>query len=539
MWPFSTQRRQVNQHAELVVAALLPGRNFPLRRRVRSFLARGLSWMGVSTDLAWHDPCPLITAPVEASALFEGGPGSGKTHGWATAQVATRAASIIQIDVQKGAGAHDIPLRRAMGRTVIVFDPDLAMEPDPERASGSVNVLADLDPTSAGFAREIAEKTQLLLPEDVQGENESLRKRARSLIEVILANLVVDAAMIGQEPVLVAVREALVGSDLPERLQYWAEHGHLGYRNQAMEFLADQVDPELIRSVQFFASEATRWLDDWWIAALVCGWTAKRVDPADLVGDRGKVDWVLQPSANEMKFRAAAWRLILDSAIQPHIRRTPSECWGLPKTMLLIDEAPTLGRFELIREVIFQHRQKGLMLLLFYQNRQQIDEIYGAGTIESFEGAVDVRGYTRIDERHAADLEHAFGETLVHVHSRQTASGGGPGGGVKSWEVAPLVSRTRISNMAKGEGLIIVQHERGRVAFFGRLPLWFEHPGLQARVERARADFAPKPAPTNDGGGDDAAALLLLPAPSAASGSSSPSAAASALSCKGLPIDLV
>lgn len=485
--PFVPSLRRLSDE-EIVLAADLPQPGVRLGL-VRLWLGRFLARLGLGLELTIFDPTPLVVTRCTTSAVFVAGSGAGKTHGWYIPMVMLRDAPMVLLDVQRNAAVRDAPLRRALGRTPFVFDANLG------DASASANVLAHLDPSSADYFQKVEALTLVVLAEAPDGAHADLRGRARTLFSIFLGSHVPLALHYGDQPRLSEVYQELTAPDMPERLAELAEHGHPAWQAQARQLAKEHLEgDEIAGGLQFFLGEALKWLGDPHMAAIVDGTTDVVADPADVVGDHGRADWLMQPSADEMRSRPAAWRLLIKAVVEPHDQRTEPECEGLPKTLLLIDEAPALGKFDVIDASFVRLRQKGVFAVLMAQAEQQVDLVWGPGQMSTWQATAKVKGWARMTEADfATRVENQFGNTLQLVRERTSSPGGGFGGTVKRWESVPLVSRNQLMNGPEGSCAVIVETRNQRALLLAQMAFWFRHPFLKARMQRARRLFADVP----------------------------------------------
>jgi len=187
-----------------------------------------------------------------------------------------------------------------------------------------------------------------------------------------------------------------------------------------------------------------------------------------------------------MRSSAAIWRLVLGAALRLHLRREVGACAGLPKTMLLVDELPAFGNFEPLNIAVIQGRQKGILPMYLYQSRQQVQRVFGAEILNTWESTATLKVFTQINTpEYAQFVSDLAGLTPRLVQQKNVATAPENGGGMLSWEKQPLLPADTLRDLRHGEMVAVGSMSRAYV-FKSHMPMWFRHPMLKARYERSQ-----------------------------------------------------
>ncbi|MEM8492242.1 MAG: type IV secretory system conjugative DNA transfer family protein [Pseudomonadota bacterium] len=418
-----------------------------MSRSLRHAIAYALRPFGRHVFRSMLDPQPIVSVPVNTLVMVTGPPGSGKGAQVLTPMLALINEPMVYMDPQREA-VSDVPVRRALGRYVFVFDPRIAN-------SASTNVLMDTDPTSGEFRETIDLIADDLCPtgSDDAKVGEGLKYTHRALM-VAIANEVYFAAIESRSPLLTQAVGGLSTSNMIASMELWATEGIPAFREVAADFLFDVgADPEVISGVSSYLQRNLSWLSDKAHARLVTGETDEVADPYDLLGLGEPVDWFFQPGEN-LESTASLWRVLFGTVrrMRRSITKEQATEVGTP-TWVVIDEMPKIAGAgaRTFDSMVMVDRQKGLIPVFLFQHESQIEQSFGLGVLKAWRDSAALRIILTPDAEAADEFANGCGESY-----RLEVDYSGDGDGAKAqsqrrWAKGRAVPQNSLMGMQLGD----------------------------------------------------------------------------------------
>ncbi|WDI33046.1 type IV secretory system conjugative DNA transfer family protein [Hyphococcus flavus] len=426
------------------------------------------------------DPQPIVSVEVNTLTMVSGSSGSGKKAQIVTPMLTLIDEPMVYIDPQREA-EEDVPLRAALGRYVYVFDPR-------RRDSASVNVLAGLLIDQPDFLEIIELIVDDLCPEGgAEARTEEGIKYTRRALRVAIANEAQLSFIEGRPPSLVEVGEALGTDRIVESMRAWADFGHRDFRRQAEDFHFDfNNDPEVRGGVASFIQRDLSWLSDQNSARLVTGETGDVADPRDMLGDRIKCDWFLQPGEN-LDASASLWRILLGTVRRERRKLTKAQARSIgTPTWFIVDEFPRVAGAgaKTFDALVVTDRQKLCLPVYIYQHDKQIAKAFGEGTLKYWRDSASLRISLTPDPETAREIAAECGKVY---HCEMNYSGEGDGvraHAQRQWTPIDAVSENVLASMKMGDVVCrYASPHKERFTIVDTGPLFFKMPLFKSYVE--------------------------------------------------------
>lgn len=366
------------------------------------------------------DPCR--TGPTHA--LIFAGSGAFKTTGVAVPTLLTWTGSCVVLDPSREIGPMTTPARLAMGHRVVTLDPT-----DP--GSGSINVLAAIDPASPAANPQVEMITALLCgdppPERAaSGAAAVFQDLSKTLVACLLADMIWDPSLPPKDRTLRTLRERVVTPEAQMRDLLAGIHA-ASASTKARDLagtLMGLVD-ETFSGAYANAARDTRWLSDPAYAALV---SDGGVDLPELRA--GRLTVFVQLPLDVLRATPGLARVIIGSLLDA-VYRADGAVEG--RVLFLIDEVAQLGRMRIVETARDAGRKYGVTLLLLYQALGQLTEQWGASGKSAWYTSTSWRAFAAVQDPETAEevsrLCGGFGaEATSRGESRGTSGQAGGGG---------------------------------------------------------------------------------------------------------------
>lgn len=445
---------------------------------------------------------PLLVDPCRSGpthGLVFAGSGAFKTTGIAVPTLLTWTGSAVVLDPSKELGPMTAPARLAMGHRIVILDPT-----DP--ASGSIDVLAAIDPASPVAAAQVETITALICgdppPERAaSGAAAVFQDLSKSIVGCLLFHLVWDPSLPREERTLAGLRQRVVTPEAQMR-DLLAEIHATSASPQARELagtLMGLVD-ETFSGAYANAARDTRWLSDPAYAALVSG------GGLDLrVLRNGGVTVFVQLPLDTLRATPALARVIIGSLLDA-VYRADGAVDG--RLLFLLDEVAQLGRMRIMETARDAGRKYKITMLLLYQALGQLTEQWGPSGKSAWYASTSWRAFAAVQDPDTAEevarLCGGFGAEATSRGESRGTSGQAGGGSSTSTGHSQTRSEVRRALIEPSELLQDTRADEAFVFLANARPLrcgraiFFRRPEMVARLaeNRFRAASPARPAPT-------------------------------------------
>lgn len=450
---------------------------------LRVSCAHAFSVFGSTFFRTAFDPEPIVSVPVNTLTMVEGGAGAGKGAQIITPMLALVDEPILYVDPQREAG-EDVPLRVALGRTVFVFD-------SRRENSASTNVLAGLSPEQSDFEEVVGLIVDDLVPEgDAEAKTEEGRKYTRLALTVVIANEILFSLAEGRAPSLAQAVSHLGSDEIVDAMAFFAENGLLHFRKIAAGVHFDVAnDPEARGGVASFVRRDLSWLENPAYSRLVTGETDIVADPRDMLGDRLKCDWFLQPGEN-LERTASLWRVLIGSVRRERrkITKAQAAAIGTP-TWFVVDEFPSIAGAgaKTFDHLVVTDRQKRCLPVYIYQHEEQITQIFGKGKLDTWRGSASLRIALAPDAKTARSFSEDCG-SYYRCEMFYSGDGEGPQAQAqRQWTPTPAVPESDLAWMRLGSvAARYTDPDKRTFTVIDNGPLFFRMPLFRRYVERCK-----------------------------------------------------
>ncbi|MCJ2069699.1 type IV secretory system conjugative DNA transfer family protein [Methylobacterium sp. J-030] len=366
------------------------------------------------------DPCR--TGP--SHAIVFAGSGGFKSTAVAIPTLLTWTGSCVVLDPSRELGPMLTSARLAMGHRVVTLDPT-----DP--ASGSIDVLAAIDPASPAANAQVEMITALLCgdppPERASsGASAVFQDLSKTLVACLLADMIWDPALSPGERTLRTLRQRVVTPEAQMRDLLAGIHD-ASASSKARDLagtLMGLVD-ETFSGAYANAARDTRWLSDPTYAALVSG---GGIDMRQLRD--GRVTIFVQIPLDALRATPGLARVVIGSLLDA-VYRADGAVEG--RTLFLLDEVAQLGRMRILETARDAGRKYKITMLLLYQALGQVSEQWGMSGKNAWYASTSWRAYAAVQDPETAEevsrLCGGFGvEATSRGESRGTSGQAGGGG---------------------------------------------------------------------------------------------------------------
>lgn len=414
---------------------------------MRWALAKTTSLSGSWAFRSIIDVEPIISVPINTLVLITGPAGSGKGVQVITPILALVDEPVLYVDPQREAG-RDVPLRSALGRYVYVFDPRRA-------DSASTNVLAGISPEQSTFEETVELIVDDLCPEGgADAKSEEGRKYTRLALTVAISNEIYFAALDGREPSLVNAVTSLNTSNIVDAMAYWADHGWHSFRSIAQDLYVDvSADEEVKSGVASYVRRDLSWVNSQATARLVTGRTDNVADPRDMLGDRIKCDWFLQPGEN-LERTSSLWRVLLGTVRRErrNITEEQAKKIGAP-TWFIVDEFPSFAGAgaKTFDYLVVKDRQKRCLPVYICQHEKQIADVFGEGKLSAWQDTASIRLTLAPDYKTSKSFSDDCGEMYKCESSFAGDGNGLQAHSQRQWALTPAVPVSDLVAMKTGD----------------------------------------------------------------------------------------
>jgi type IV secretion system protein VirD4 len=352
-----------------------------------------------------------LTLGIPAALTWEGPIFAIDPKGEMASHAALRRATA---DAAKGTGTS---VRAFLGQQVAILDP-LGQVRGPARAfKVAYNPLADIDMNKGGGVRSIrAAASSIITPDDGNGKHftETAETLLAGVIEAVKLKEPANRQTLSQcRAVLLAGFDALLGY-----LQ--SVETAAGLASEAAA-IAEEVGGDEWGSFRSTLSRNLKWLADPEMSEHV---TPSAFSLRKAIQNGWSVFVVLPPEeiANFKGWLRLVVRTVLDAKMQQ------SFTGGGPHTLCLLDEFPTLGHFELLKESAGYMAGYGLKLVPIIQNISQLKEHYPKNweTFLGNAGAIIAFGLNDLE------TENYLADRLGKIAAIETSVGHNVGGLMQS-----------------------------------------------------------------------------------------------------------
>lgn len=369
------------------------------------------------------DPCR--TGPTHA--MIFAGSGGFKSTAVAIPTLLTWTGACVALDPSRELGPMTTPARLAMGHRVVTLDPT-----DP--ASGSIDVLAAIDPASPAANAQVEMITALLCgdppPEQASsGAAAVFQDLSKTLVACLLADMISDPALPPGKRTLRTLRQRVVTPEAQMRDLLAGIHA-ASASPKARDLagtLMGLVD-ETFSGAYANAARDTKWLSDPAYAALV---SDGGVDLRDLRD--GGVTIFVQIPLDALRATPGLARVIIGSLLDA-VYRADGAVEG--RTLFLLDEVAQLGRMRILETARDAGRKYKITMLLLYQALGQLTEQWGASGKGAWYASTSWRAYAAVQDPETAEevsrLCGGFGAEATSRGQTRGTSGQAGGGGSTS-----------------------------------------------------------------------------------------------------------
>lgn len=388
------------------------------------------------------------------------------------------------------------PVRRRMGRDVLVLDPS-------REDSDSLNVLDWLDPTNDRVIETSRAVVEWLAGEAAKDDaNASFKGNAKSLVQVAILEVVCRPDI--QAKHLGTVREMLTNPNLAGIL------GAIAKREPSFSFgAAQQLAGELLGiqknaaetwgGILFEASQMTSWLTVPTLARLVCGTARGRTVPTRaLLG--GTLNVFISVPLATLESTPSVARVILGALLNTIYEDYRQRARAVVRTLFLLDEMPRLGYMGLLKTARDAGAGMGVTLWAIIQDLGQLEEQYGEEGMQGWLESCQIKSFFGVNTQKTAELvSNMLGEMTIEIENKGSSAGsssggfGQLGGGRNASDnynqqylARKLLTPAEVMRLgvdAEGvpdEQLVFV---RGRAPLRCGMAKWYRRPDLKAMIE--------------------------------------------------------
>ena len=446
------------------------------------------TWGRGGTTPVLIDPCR--SGPTHAAVFV--GSGLFKTTGVAIPTLLTWTGSAIILDPSRELGPMTTPARLAMGHRVVALDPI-----DP--ASGSINVLAAIDPTSPAADTQVETIVALLCgdppPEQAAtGTAAVFQDFSKTWVTCLLTDMIWDPSLPLKEKTLRHLRQRVVTPEVQMRAMFEQIHA-TSASLKAREFagsLMGLVD-ETFSGAYGNATRDTRWLSNPAYAALV---SDGGIDMRELRG--GRLTIFVQLPLDVLRATPGLARVIIGSLLDA-VYRADGAVEG--RVLFLLDEIAQLGRVRILETARDAGRKYKITLLLLYQSLGQLTEQWGVSGKSAWYASTSWRLFAAVQDLETAEevsrLCGGFGAEGTSRGETRGTSGQTSGGSSTSTGHSETRTELRRALIEPSEVLQDARSDEAFVFFGNARPmrcgraLFFRRPEMDARVAPNR--FRPTP----------------------------------------------
>lgn len=433
---------------------------------------------------------PLLIDPCRSGpthALVFAGSGSFKTTSVAVPTLLTWTGSCVVLDPSREIGPMLTPARLAMGHRVVTLDPN-------DRASGSIDALAAIDPASPVAVAQVEMITALICgdppPERAaSGAAAVFQDLSKTMIACQIFDLVWDLSLPREERTLGGLRRRVITPEAKMR-DLLAEI-HAGSASpQARELagtLMGLVD-ETFSGAYANATRDTRWLSNPAYAALVSD------GGLDLRALRdGGVTVFVQIPLDALRATPALARVIIGSLLDA-VYRADGAVQG--RVLFLLDEMAQLGRVRIVETARDAGRKYKITMLLLYQALGQLTEQWGPSGKSAWYASTSWRAFAAVQDPETAEevarLCGGFGAEATSRGETRGTSGQAGGGSSSSTGHSQTHSEVRRALIEPSELLQDTRVDEAFVFLANARPLrcgraiYFRRPEMVERVAENR-----------------------------------------------------